>query len=158
LNNEEIALVAKIYGNHDGAIRYADFLRDANCLTYTIYGPTTEAKSTYTKTWTDFKGAADDHTALMNKIKNQVKKDRVRLREFFQDHDILRKGYLPKMKFRNVLYAQKIMLTVQEFEALIEHFKLPNDSTVVNYVAFNNEVEDIFTEKDLEKNPLKTLT
>jgi len=94
----------------------------------------------------------------MNKIKNQVKKDRVRLREFFQDHDILRKGYLPKMKFRNVLYAQKIMLTVAEFEALIEHFKLPNDATVVNYVAFNNEVEDIFTEKDLEKNPLKTLT
>jgi hypothetical protein len=48
----------------------------------------------------------------MNKIKNQVKKDRIRLREFFQDHDILRKGYLPKMKFRNVLYAQKVQLTV----------------------------------------------
>jgi len=40
----------------------------------------------------------------------------------------------------------------------VEYFKLANDPTVVNYVAFNNEVEDIFTEKDLEKNPQKTLT
>jgi hypothetical protein len=70
LTKEEIGLIAKVYGNHDGAIRYSEFLRDANCLHYTIYGPTTAAKSTYTKTWIDFKGAADNHAALMNKIKN----------------------------------------------------------------------------------------
>lgn len=29
---------------------------------------------------------------------------------------------------------------------------------MVDYVSFNNEIEDIFTEKDLEKNPTKTLT
>ena len=29
---------------------------------------------------------------------------------------------------------------------------------MVNYISFNNEIEDIFTEKDLEKNPTKTLT
>ena len=29
---------------------------------------------------------------------------------------------------------------------------------MVNYMAFNNEIEDIFTEKDLEKNPTKSLT
>ena len=158
LCNEDIVLIAKIYGNHAGEIRYADFLRDANCLVYNIYGPTTEAKSTYTKTWTDFTGAAASHKALMDKIKNLVKKDRIRLREFFQDHDILRKGYLPKMKFRNVLYAQKIHLTSEEFEALIDYFKMPTDPTLVNYVNFNNEIEDIFTEKDLEYNPTKTLT
>ena len=28
---------------------------------------------------------------------------------------------------------------------------------MVNYTKFNNEIEDIFTEKDLEKNPTKTL-
>lgn len=31
----------------------------------------------------------------MKKIKTQIKKDRIRLLEFFQDHDLLRKGYLP---------------------------------------------------------------
>jgi len=29
---------------------------------------------------------------------------------------------------------------------------------MVNYISFNIEIEDIFTEKDLEKNPTKTLT
>jgi len=40
----------------------------------------------------------------MVKIKNIIKKDRIRLLEFFQDHDILRKGYVPNQKFRNVLH------------------------------------------------------
>lgn len=121
LSVEDAVLVAKVYGNHAGEIRYADFLRDANCLEYTIYGPTTEAKSTYVKSWINFTGSKT-HDDLMVKIKNQVKKDRIRLREFFQDHDILRKGVLPKMKFRNVLYAQKIALTLQEYDALENHF------------------------------------
>lgn len=29
---------------------------------------------------------------------------------------------------------------------------------MVDYISFNNEIEDIFTEKDLEKNPTKSLT
>jgi Ca2+-binding EF-hand superfamily protein len=34
-----------------------------------------------------------------------VKKDRIRLLEFFQDFDTLRKGYLPAQKFRSTLHA-----------------------------------------------------
>jgi hypothetical protein len=93
----------------------------------------------------------------MRKIMNQCKKDRIRVLEFFQDHDILRKGYVPRQKFRNVLHIQKIMLTIPEYENLEKFFQVPNDPTLVNYVSFNNEIEDIFTEKDLEKNPTKTL-
>ena len=91
----------------------------------------------------------------MSKIKHQIKKDRIRLGEFFLDHDILRKGCLPAQKFRGVLYSQKIQLTNEEFESLENAFRMPNDQTKVNYVLFNEEIEKIFTEKDLEKNPLK---
>ena len=42
----------------------------------------------------DFKGS-NELDQLMKKIKEQVKKDRIRLLEFFQDHDILRKGHIP---------------------------------------------------------------
>lgn len=35
------------------------------------------------------------------------------------------------------------------------HFKVPEDPTKVNYVIFNNEIERIFTSKDLEKDPIK---
>lgn len=41
----------------------------------------------------------------MQKVKQIVKKDRIRILEFFQDHDILRKGYLPAQKFRGTLFA-----------------------------------------------------
>lgn len=43
----------------------------------------------------------------MTKIKNVIKKDRIRLGEFFQDHDLLRKGKIFKQKFQGVLHSQK---------------------------------------------------
>jgi hypothetical protein len=62
------------------------------------------AKQAYTGVYTDFNGdqALD---ALMLRIKQHVKKDRIRLCEFFQDHDSLRKGNLHNSKFRGVLHA-----------------------------------------------------
>ena len=96
--------IAAVYGNQDNEIMYADFLRDSNCLEYIINGPTTGAKSTYVKKFIDFDGEKQ-HDSLMKKIQNMISKDRVRILEFFQDHDILRKGYLPAQKFRSTLYA-----------------------------------------------------
>jgi hypothetical protein len=121
LSEQDVQLVCTVYGTAEGEVRYADFLKDANCLKYEIYGPTTEKKSTYTKNFIDFTGDKS-HEGIMRKIKNQCKKDRVRLLEFFQDHDILRKGYVPRQKFRNVLHIQKIMLTTEEYEALETYF------------------------------------
>ena len=66
---------------------------------------------------------------------------------------MLRKGTVPAQKFRGVLYSQKIMLTNQEYDLLESHFQAPGDKTKVNYVQFNAELEGIFTQKDLEKNP-----
>lgn len=60
-------------------------------------------------------------------------------------------------KFRGVLYAQKIQLTNEEFSLLENHFALPSDPTKVDYVQFNEDMEKIFTEKDLEKDPTKRL-
>jgi len=48
--------VALVYGNEDNSIKYAEFLRDANCLEYVINGNTTGAKSTFRDKFTDFDG------------------------------------------------------------------------------------------------------
>jgi hypothetical protein len=40
---------------------------------------------------------------------------RIRLGEFLQDHDPLRKGVIDATKFRTTLYAQKIQLTKEEY-------------------------------------------
>lgn len=162
LSEAEVACVAKIYGCNSTAnneIRYADFLKDCNVLVFDIYGPYTGAKSTYCAKFIDYSGdkALD---ALMLKIKQIIKKDRIRLLEFFQDHDLLRKGVLPPTKFRSVLYAQKVLLTAEEFE-LLEKVHCVQDSTnapLVNYVNFCEDIANIFTEKDLEKNPTKRLS
>lgn len=96
-------------------IRYADFLRDCNVLVFDIYGPYTGSKSTYTAKFIDYSGDCSKLNALMQKIKQIIKKDRIRLTEFFQDHDLLRKGVLEPTKFRSVLHAQKVQLTAEEF-------------------------------------------
>ena len=82
-----------------------------------------------------------------------MKKDRIRLLEFFQDHDTLRKGYLYRQKFRGVLHSQRINLTPVEYEKLEKHFAMPNDAGLINYVDMNEELDAIFTNKALEKNP-----
>ena len=89
----------------------------------------------------------------MTKIKQIVKKDRIRILEFFQDHDILRKGRLPAQKFRGTCHAQGIRLTPAEFDRLESHFALPSDRGLINYVTFCDELDHIFTDKALEKNP-----
>jgi len=115
---------------------------------------TTGTKSTYQPV--DIKHSGQDNIDdLLFKIKSIVKKERIRLGEFFLDHDLLRKGSVPISKFRTVLNAQKIYLTNEEYTLLEEHYKVSTDATKVNYVLFNEEMEKIFTEKDLEKDPLK---
>lgn len=148
--------VGLVYGNEIYEIKYAEFLRDANCLEYVINGPTTGAKSTYVTRFTDFSGA-NAMDQLMIKVKNIIKKDRIRLLEFFQDHDALRKGYVAAQKFRSTLHSQKIFLTNEEYSKLEAHFALPHAKTLVNYVDFCEDTDYIFTDKTLEKDPTKTL-
>lgn len=104
LSTDDVAKIALVYGDDKGEIKYAEFLKDANCLQYTIYGPTSGAKATYVNRDLDFTGDKE-HERLLHKIECVVKKDRIRLLEYFQDHDVLRKGYLPHQKFQSVLHS-----------------------------------------------------
>lgn len=124
-----------------------------------INAPYSGAKSTYRARFTDFDGdkAMQD---LMVKIKQIIKRDRIRLLEFFQDHDLLRKGVVQPTQFRSTLHSHKVQLTSAEYALLEKHYCVSNEANapLVNYVDFCEEVGKIFTEKDLEKNPTKTLT
>lgn len=85
-------------------------------------------------------------------------RSRIRLGEFLQDHDPLRKGTCDATKFRTTLYAQKIQLTTEEYQKLEDHYRDPTDALKIRYHDFNQDVENIFTLKDLEKDPTKTLS
>lgn len=109
MNEHEVACITKVYGcgetNQPVQIRYNDFLKDCNVLKFEIYGPYTGAKSTYNAKFIDYSGDKEDMIALMKKVKNMVKRERIRLSEFFQDHDQLRKGVIEPTKFRSVLHS-----------------------------------------------------
>lgn len=131
-SEEEVAALVRVYGNKQGDIEYLRFLQDTNVLKYTIAEPWTGAKSTYRATDVDFTGAATVD-ALLTKIKDQVKAHRIRLGEFLRDHDPLRKGAIEATKFRTTLYAQKIQLTVEEYQRLEDHYRDPKDARLVRY-------------------------
>lgn len=82
LSEQEVASVALVYGGANHEVKYVDFLNDCNVLNYTIGKPATGAKSTYNPNFTNFKGA-NEFNDLMQKIKNIIKRDRIRLLEFF---------------------------------------------------------------------------
>lgn len=46
-------------------------------------------------------------------------------------------------------------LTEEELEAVAKGFQSERDPERTDYVSFCNEIDKIFTEKDLEKDPLK---
>jgi hypothetical protein len=49
------------------------------------------------------------------------------------------------------------MLTDLEYALLEKSFQTPGDAGRVNYLDFNDGIDKIFTEKDLEKEPLKKI-
>jgi len=49
-------------------------------------------------------------------------------------------------------------LTTEEYQILENHFRDQENPTKIRYADFNNDLENIFTEKDLEKCPTKTLS
>lgn len=107
VSDEEISSIVRIYGNKNQEIEYLRFLNDTQVLKYTVNEPFTGAKSTYRPSASDFSGAKK-FEELMKKIRDIVKRNRIRVGEFFLDHDPLRKGTIEATKFRTTLYAQKI--------------------------------------------------
>lgn len=159
MNEHETELVSLIYGNEQFEIKYDVFLADcAEPLTYIINAPYSGVKSTYVAKFIDFDGNKEMQD-LMVKVKECAKRERIRLLEFFQDHDMLRKGVVTPTQFRSVLHAHKVQLTSHEYNILEKFYNVPNEANapLVNYVDFCEEIAKIFTEKDLEKNPTKTL-
>ena len=48
------------------------------------------------------------------------------------------------------------MLTSAEYDLLADHYKMPLDPNLINYKRFDDDIDRVFVEKDLEKAPTKT--
>jgi hypothetical protein len=88
---------------------------------------------------------------ILNRIKALVSSKRVNARSFLQDFDPLRKGCIPKSKFRGGLDNMKLELSGIDIDSLEQYFCV--DRELVNYNEFCNIIEQVFTNTTLDKNP-----
>ncbi|ETP01413.1 hypothetical protein F441_21343 [Phytophthora nicotianae CJ01A1] len=101
---------------------------------------------------------------LIRYIKQTIKRDRIRLEEYYRDFDKLRHGKITFAQFCAGLDAAGFLLSREEMALLGGEYACKEvDSMGKHWIAwktFVDDVESVFTVKGLEKNPhhdLKTL-
>lgn len=93
----------------------------------------------------------DDVEDVLARIRLFCKQQRTRVAEFFRDFDKLRSGFITDSQFRIGLNMAKIVLSGQEFEALLQHFRAPKEGRHLRWKDFSDSVDEVFTKKNLEK-------
>jgi len=100
--------------------------------------------------------ALADLRAIITKIKTKVWKERMRVYEFMKDYDKLKTGRVLETNFRRAVDLANLGLKESEVDILCDTFKSGRDPGFIDYMAFSDEVETVFTVKNLEKNPIVT--
>ncbi|TMW67968.1 hypothetical protein Poli38472_007640 [Pythium oligandrum] len=99
---------------------------------------------------------------LMRYIKQTVKRDRIRLEEYYRDFDKLRHGKITAAQFAAGLGAGGLLLTKEEVGLLGEDYALEDVDSIGNHLVawkkFVEDVESVFTVKGLERMPNHDLT
>lgn len=92
--------------------------------------------------------------SIIRKIKIKVYKERMRIYEFMRDYDKLRTGRILIPNFKRSLDLAGLELKESEVKILEDAYRSYGQPDYVNYLAFQDEIESIFTLKNLEKTPL----
>lgn len=93
----------------------------------------------------------EDIEDVLARIRLICKQQRIRVGEFFRDFDKLRSGFITAAQFRIGLNMAKIVLSMQEFDELVNHFAAPKEGKHVKWRDFSDAVDEVFTKKGLEK-------
>ncbi|OWZ24484.1 hypothetical protein PHMEG_000432 [Phytophthora megakarya] len=101
---------------------------------------------------------------LIRYIKQTIKRDRIRLEEYYRDFDKLRHGKITAPQFCAGLDAAGFLLSRAEMSLLSDEYACKEVDSMgkhwIAWKAFVDDVESVFTVKGLEQNPhhdLKTL-
>lgn len=78
---------------------------------------------------------------------------RVRIEQFFQDFDKLRKGHVTKNQFNSILSQLNFNFTKEEYESLAAKYETSDPEKFFNYVAFSASINKAFTTTGIDKAP-----
>lgn len=84
---------------------------------------------------------------------SQVVRERIRVLEFLRDYDKLKSGRILTTLFYRALDLCGFQLTPSEVNVLVNEYRSVKDSSCVDYVLFSDDIESVFTVKELEKMP-----
>eukprot|EP01016_Furgasonia_blochmanni_P015088 TRINITY_DN1811_c0_g2_i3.p1 TRINITY_DN1811_c0_g2~~TRINITY_DN1811_c0_g2_i3.p1 ORF type:complete len:956 (-),score=361.13 TRINITY_DN1811_c0_g2_i3:227-3094(-) len=165
MSDEEVAAICRMYASEDdsGDVRYVNFINDTNpfvgeaaaAVAQKNDGKNGSVSGLQTSS-VFFKNIFTDPKLLVDKIRADALLNRLRFSEYFKDFDPLRKGIIPANKFRGVLSKMKLDFDFNEdvLNTLENMYRAPDEPTKVNYQRFCDDVEVVFTQPELEKNPL----
>lgn len=94
---------------------------------------------------------------LIARLKADVFRGRVRLREFFKDFDPLRAGVVTEAKFRTALDNSGLALNDPELVALSKYFADSTDPKRVRYEDLLDQIDIVFTTAGMETDPSATV-
>ena len=95
---------------------------------------------------------------LLERLKADIFRGRIRLREFFKDFDPLRSGKVTEAKFRTAIDESGLKLNDPELTELSRCYADPTDPKRVNYEGLLAEIESVFTTSGMETDPRSTVT
>ncbi|CAH0582822.1 unnamed protein product [Chrysodeixis includens] len=92
---------------------------------------------------------------LMLRVQEFVMQRRIRVSEFLRDYDPLNSGRIAPQQFRRAMDAMGLgsVLSQQELLCVMRHYLDPNDKERVCWRTFEDDCDQVFTIKELEKHP-----
>lgn len=100
---------------------------------------------------------------LLLRIKKHVFDSSIRTREFFQKFDYLYRDYITKSQFHRGLDAiglsglHRFYVAPQDLQTIFDKYQDPCDPERVNWSNFCDDVDEVFTLKNLDKHPYKVV-
>jgi Ca2+-binding EF-hand superfamily protein len=157
ISDDEFDVLSMKYCNKKG-FNYAQFIEDLQpkeieSNKYVEHIQTVKADRMRLEVMQNTFDTSLDPVDIMNKIKNKVVKERIRVIEFMKDYDKLRSGRISSILFHRALDMCGFGLNTSEVKALASRYASSKDEDFVDYVAFTDEIESVFTMNELEKVP-----
>ncbi|CAG9580270.1 unnamed protein product [Danaus chrysippus] len=92
---------------------------------------------------------------IMMRVQEFVLQRRIRVSEFLRDYDPLNCGRISPQQFLRALDAMGLQAVLSEYEArcVCAHYTSPNDPVAVCWRTFEDDCDQVFTIKELEKHP-----
>ncbi|KAA3674765.1 uncharacterized protein DEA37_0006198 [Paragonimus westermani] len=94
-----------------------------------------------------------DTEGVLDELKAEVYRRRIRLSDWFRDHDKLNHGYMPRATFRRCLGVLPLTLGETALSMIEDCYKGPQPESI-DWRKFCAEIEHVFQTPNLEKDPL----